>query len=115
MGWKAHATFSPKISRTHVFDLTRTCDDKQRAHLPKAVEMADRGSGDRGSHNSLIRGCDCLPSRAIANTTSCDRFQNIGLILPTIRRPLRPISIFPSRRPDWFRQPILLNLRKLVA
>ena len=41
--------------------------------------------------------------------------KTIGLILPTIRRPLRPISIFPSRRPDWFRQPILLNLRKLVA
>src|SRR5438309_11325927 len=68
--------FSPKISRTCVFDVTRTCDDKQRAHLPKAVEMADRGSGDRGSHNSLIRGCDCLPSRAIAKTTSRDRFQN---------------------------------------
>src|SRR5207248_9446589 len=81
MCWKAHATFSPKISRTRVFDLTRTCDDKQRAHLPKAVEMADRGSGDRGSHNSLIRGCDCLPSRAIANTTSCDDSKTIGVDL----------------------------------
>ena len=37
----------PKISRTRVFDLTRTCDDRQRAHLPKAVEMADYGSAGR--------------------------------------------------------------------
>src|SRR5260370_42695109 len=46
---------SPKISRTRVFDLTRTCDYKQRAHLPKAVEMADRGGADRGSSDSLVR------------------------------------------------------------
>src|SRR5437016_10329293 len=73
MGWKAHATFSPKISRTRVFDLTRTCDDKQRAHLPKAVEMADRGSADRGSSDSLVRSGNRLPSGITGHTTSCDR------------------------------------------
>ena len=62
MGWKAHATFSPKISRTRVFDLTRTCDDKQRAHLPKAVEMADRGSARRGSSDPLLRSGNRIPS-----------------------------------------------------
>src|SRR5256885_11199431 len=73
MGWKAHATFSPKISRTRVFDLTRTCDDKQRAHLPKVVEMADRGSGDRGSSDSLVRSGNRLPSGITGHTTRCDR------------------------------------------
>ena len=76
MGWKAHATFSPKISRTRVFDLTRTCDDKQRAHLPKAVEMADRGSADRGSSDSLVRSGNRLPSGITGNTTNCRRFHD---------------------------------------
>ena len=49
MGWKAHATRSLKISRARVFDLKRTRDDKQRTHIPKAVEMADYGSACRGS------------------------------------------------------------------
>ena len=38
-----------------------------------------------------------------------------GLILPTIRRLVLQIAIFLSRCPYRFRQPILLNLRKLVA
>jgi TonB family protein len=38
--------------------------------------MADRGSARRGSYNSLICGCDCLPSRAIGNTTSRDNIGN---------------------------------------
>jgi hypothetical protein len=49
MAGKPHAAFSPKISRTRVFDLTRTCDDdKQRIHIPKTVEMADYGGARRG-------------------------------------------------------------------
>src|SRR5438045_3580404 len=115
MGWKAHATFSPKISRTRVFDLTRTCDDKQRAHLPKAVEMADRGSADRGSSDSLVRSGNRLPSGITGHTTSCDRSLRSSEFTSLTLRRLLQIRIFPFRRPDRFRQPILSNLRKLVA
>ena len=58
MACKAHAAFSSKISRTRLFDLTKKCDDKQRAHIPNAVEVADRGSADRGSSDALVRGGD---------------------------------------------------------
>jgi hypothetical protein len=45
-----------------MFDLTRTCDDKQCTHIQKAVEMADCSSADRGSSDSLLRSGNRIPS-----------------------------------------------------
>ena len=70
---RARPTNFPKIFAGRVFDLTGTCDYKQRAHLPKAVEMADRGGADRGSSDSLVRSGNRLPSGITGHTTSCDR------------------------------------------
>src|SRR5437879_509669 len=70
---------------------------------PKAVEMGDRGSARRGS----IRGCDCLPSRAIGNTTSRDSIGNPILDISTVSR-FPPVA-FQTRNtraashPDQFR------------
>ena len=68
--------FSPKISPARVFDLTRRSDEKQPTHLPKAVEMADRGSAGRGTSNSFICGGNRVRSGITGNTTSCNRFHN---------------------------------------
>ena len=56
-----------------MFDLTRTCDDKQRIHIPKAVEMTDCDSADRGSSDSLVRGGNRIQSGITRHTTSRDR------------------------------------------
>jgi hypothetical protein len=76
--------------------------------------MADRGSGDRGSSDSLVRSGNRLPSGITGHTTRCDRSYDRRSLLLTLRRLLQ-IRIFPFRRPDRFRQPILSNLRKRVA
>ena len=59
---RARPTNFPKIFAGRVFDLARRCDAQQCAHISKAIEVADRGSGHRGSSDSLVRGSNRLPS-----------------------------------------------------
>src|SRR5216110_1039162 len=78
-GRRDRYTNFPKIFVARVFDLTRRCDDKQCVHLPKAIEMADRGSARRGSPDSLIGGRNRLSSGITGNTTTVADSAVIGV------------------------------------
>ena len=115
MGWKALATFSPKISRTRVFDLTRTCDDKHAfiyrrpSKWPTVIVLTAAVL----IHLSAVAIAFHQESPAIFRAAIDPAI--IGVYFDDDANPAAQIPIFLSNRPHRFRQPILLNPGKLVA